>query len=303
MEQILLRALALVLVVVLGYVIKRIGWVRAGDFPIFAAIVLRITLPAALITSFNEFEVPLELLLLAGVGIAVDLIMSAAGYLAARSRGRSGQAFAVLNVGSFNIGAFATPYISGFMGPRSMLYASVFDIGNSLAAGGLAVGWAKHLAREDAAWSWRNFARDLLSSPIFVTYLGLLSMRLLSITLPAQVIAVTSLVGAANPFLAMLMIGIGLELRLDRAKVALAARLLGLRYGLAVVFALATWLLLPFPAEVRVVLCMLYFAPIAAMMAGFTQETGGDVEVATFMTSVSILVGIVVMPALLLTLG
>ena len=303
MQQILLRAVSLVLVVLIGYLIKRAGWVKASDFPIFTAIVLRITLPAALITSFNQFDVTPGLLFLAGIGIAVNLVGSLAGYLTARRDGPSGQAFAVLNSNSYNIGAFATPYISGFMGPQSMIYASVFDVGNAVTAGGITLGWAKHLARADGRTSPGTFLRDLFGSPIFVTYLGLLIMRLLSLQLPAEVITFTSIVGSANTFLAMLMIGIGLELRLDRHKYAIAARLLGLRYALATLFTLLTWYALPVPGAIRIVLCMLFFAPIAAMISGFVQDIDGDVELSTFMTSLSILVGIVAMPLLLIGLS
>lgn len=303
MQEILLRALSLVLIVGLGNLIKHAGWVKASDFPIFSAIVLRITLPAALITSFNEFEVTTGLLFLAAVGLGVNLVQAGAGYLMNRRRGPDNQAFGVLNVGSYNIGAFATPYISGFMGPQSMIYASVFDIGNALAAGGVAVGWAKHIAREDRATTPLTFVRDMFSSPVFVTYLVLLVMGLLSLRFPPQVITFTSIVGAANTFLAMLMIGIGLELRLPRHRLASAVRHLAVRYGLACVFAVVTWFGLPVGEEIRIVLCMLFFAPIAAMISGFTAEVDGDVEVSTFMTSVSILVGIVMMPALLLAIG
>ncbi len=302
-QQILLRASSLVVIVLIGYLIKRVGWVKSTDFPIFSKLVLRITLPAALITSFSQFDVHLELLFLTGIGIVVNLLQSAFSFVLRRRDGRAGQAFGVLNSGSYNIGAFATPYISGFMGPQSIIYASVFDIGNSLAAGGIAVGWAKHLAREDGRTTPLTFLRDIFSSPVFITYLSLLVIRLAAISIPAQVITFTSIVGAANPFLAMLMIGIGLELKLEGQKYAAAARLLGVRYAFATVFALAAWFGLPIAAEIRLVLCMLFFAPIAAMMSGFTQEIDGDVELSAFMTSVSILIGIVAMPALLLLLG
>ena len=303
MQEILLRALSLVLIVVIGNLIKRAGWVRATDFPIFSRIVLRVTLPAALITSFNEYAITVGLLFLAAIGIVVNLIQSSAGYLMNRRRGRESQAFGVLNMGSYNIGAFATPYLAGFVGPQSMIYASVFDVGNSLAAGGIAVGWAKHLAREDERTTPFAFLRDMFSSPIFVTYLLLLVMRLLSLEFPPQVITFTSIVGGANTFLAMLMIGIGLELNLPRHKLGAALRYLSVRYALASVFALVTWLALPVDEEIRIVVCMLYFAPIAAMISGFTAEIDGDVELSTFMTSVSILVGIVIMPLLFLALG
>lgn len=108
--------------------------------------------------------------------------------------------------------------------------------------------------------------------------------------------------GAANTSLAMLMIGIGLELRMEPGPSRAAARLLALRYGLCAVMAVAAWRL-PLPRATALVLVIVLFAPIAAMTAGFTDEVGGDVELSTLMTSPSILVGIVTLPLLLGLLG
>jgi len=125
----------------------------------------------------------------------------------------------------------------------------------------------------------------------------------LGLHLPRAIISFAAVVGSANTFLAMLMIGIGLEISLPRRKYAEAARHLGLRYMLAICFSLAVWFFLPAERIVRVILVALFFAPLPSMTAGFTGEAKGDVELSTFMTSVSMLVGIVVMPGLLSALG
>ena len=73
--------------------------------------------------------------------------------------------------------------------------------------------------------------------------------------------------------------------------------------------AAGAWLLhehtksLPLDHFVRIVLCMLLFAPMPSMTAGFVAEAKNDVELSTFITSLSIVVGIVVMPLILVVLG
>ena len=67
MGEIAAKAASLILIIVIGYVIKRIGWVSAADFPKFSKIVLRITLPCALITSFNTFDITYNLLFLTAI--------------------------------------------------------------------------------------------------------------------------------------------------------------------------------------------------------------------------------------------
>ena len=52
MLEILTRAGSFIAIIVLGYVLKKIGVFREEDFGVLSKIVIRITLPAAIITSF-----------------------------------------------------------------------------------------------------------------------------------------------------------------------------------------------------------------------------------------------------------
>ena len=303
MLEILAKALSLIAIVGLGFGIKRLGWVHASDFKLFARLVLTFTLPCALLTSFNDYHLDYALLGLTALGLIVVVAQQVIGYLLAARKGRREQAFAVLNSGSYNIGAFATPYLGGVIGPHAMIYSTLFDIGNAFAAAGVGYGWGMALSGEPGSHRWRDTVRALAGSPVFVTYVVLLVMRLLDLRLPDPVIVFTSTVGAANPFLAMLMIGVGLELKLQRSKYLIAAKYLLVRYAASTVLAMACWMLLPLPAEARMVVVMLLFAPIASMIAAFTAKAGLDVELSAFMTSVTLVVGIVMMPTLYLLLA
>ena len=303
MQAILVRAGSLVLIIAIGHFIKRLGWLSARDFPIFSNIVLRITLPCALVVGFDTFTMTPSLLFLALIAFVVCLIQEIAGFFLGRRHGREAQAFGVLNLGGHNVGIFAMPYLSGMLGAHSIVYAMIFDVGNTLAAAGVGYAWGLSLSRPNEKMSPMRFVKQILRSPVFDTYLFLLLLGVLQLHLPRAVIAFATIVGSANTFLAMLMIGIGLEISLPRQKYAQAAKHLGLRYVLACCFALIVWFFLPVEPIVRAVLAVLFFAPLPSMTAGFTGEAKGDVELSTFMTSVSIIVGIVVMPTMLMALG
>lgn len=299
MGAILVKAISLILIIVIGYTIKQVRWVSVDDFSKFSKIVLRITLPCALATSFNKFVISYNLIFLIAIGFGVNLIQQVFGYMVNRRSGGKEQAFGILNIGSYNIGAFAMPYISGFAGSASSVFASLFDVGNSIAAAGIGYAWAISAAKENEKTTAWSYLKNMLSSPVFDTYLFLLTMRMMDLHLPDAVITFTSTVGSANTFLAMLMIGIGLELRLSPEKFRTAFRYLGMRYGFALIFSVLVAFLGPFSQNVKVILCMLFFAPIAAMISGFISDVDGDVETSAFMTSVSIIIGIVVMPLIM----
>src|SRR5699024_7199019 len=107
--------------------IKKIGWVKKEDFSIFSKLVLRITLPCAIITSFNQVDIASSMIIYVIIGIIINLILGGAGYILGRGKGRNEQAFNILNYGSFNIGAFTLPYISSFLGASGVVIASLFD--------------------------------------------------------------------------------------------------------------------------------------------------------------------------------
>lgn len=301
--DIVVTALSLVAIIALGYAVKRLGWVRAEHFGILSRIVLRITLPCAIITSFNDFTMDPALLSLPVFAFTAVLVQQVVGRTMERRGTGTDRAFGVINLGNYNIGLFAMPYLAGFMGQEAVVYASVFDVGNALAVAGVGYAWAMSLARGEARMSLRSFLTELVKSPPFDVYVAMLLLRTFDLSLPEPVIAFTSTVGAANTFLALFMMGIVLEVRLERSKYRTATTYLVVRFGFAVVFALVAWNLMPLDEPIRIVLCTLMFAPLGGLAPVFTGEAGGDVRLSSFIGSASTLIGVVAMPVVLILLG
>lgn len=299
--DVVVKALVLVAIIALGFGIKRAGWVSASAFVPFSVVVLRITLPSAIAVSFDSFEMVPSLAILPVLAIGVNLALQGAGYVMG---GRTGsRAFGVLNVQSFNIALFAIPYVAAFIGPQAIIYVAMFDIGNSIAAAGFGYAWGMSLSRHGQRIGLRSFVTTMLTSPVLVAYVVLAGLRVAGLHLPEPVLMFARTAGSANTFMALLMIGIGLELVLPRHKYATAVRLLATRYVVVFVFACLVWFMPWLGAEAKVIVCMLAFAPMAAMVSGFTSEAGLDVDTSAFMTSVTVLVAIVALPGVLNLLG
>ena len=305
MAAILTKALSLVVIVAIGYGIKKIGWVKAEHFSVLAIIVLRITLPAALITSFNTVTISGSLAWLIALGFAANFIQQIVSWLRYRRRSTEERAFDMLHAGSYNIGAFAMPYTSHFIGPAAMVPTALFDAGNAMAAAGLGYGWGMSIAKKKPM-KVLGFVATMFHSPVFIVYFSLLILRLFHISFPDPIISFTSLVGAANPFCAMLMIGIGLELAVPKQKWIKALRYLAKRYSYTIAFSLIIWFLLPqsvFGMDIKLVLMVVVWAPFAAMTSGFVDEAKGDVELATLLASITIIIAILMMPTVYMILN
>lgn len=303
MAQVLSQALALVFIVLLGYVFQRARWAKAEHFAMLSKVVLYVTLPAMLMTAFNTVDLTPRLLLIPLMSFTLALALHVGGWLMERTSPPSEKAFGILNASSFNVGAFATPYVSLFIGSHAIVYSSLFDVGVTFATAGVAFAWAMTITSPTGRASPLALVGHMFRNPVFVTYLFLLIMRLVDRHLPPFVISLVTPIGAANAFLAMFMIGVGLEIRLRRSKYAKAAKYLAVRYGVLILVGIAAWFFLPFDREIRVILCVVLASPIAVMTAAFTLQTKGDTELSTFMISASVLVSVVAMPLLFLALS
>ncbi|MEG0257844.1 MAG: AEC family transporter, partial [Christensenella sp.] len=116
MLEILLKAVGLICIIVLGYVLKKVGFFKPKDYVLIAKITLNVTLPAAVITSFSQSNLDFSLIWLVVIGLACNLVMVGLGYLTARKRDNTTKAFYMINMSGYNIGCFALPFIQSFLG-------------------------------------------------------------------------------------------------------------------------------------------------------------------------------------------
>lgn len=302
MLDILLRAGSFISIIVLGFVLKKIGFFRQEDFSLLSKITIRITLPCAIITSFAGKTIDPALLSLTFLAIGCGLIYVLTGFLINRKNGREQQAFEMLNLPGYNIGTFVIPFAQSFLGAMGVIAVSLFDTGNAVICLGGAYSLAA-MVKDGDGFSLKRIFRALIRSVPFVTYMVMLLTNLLRLPVPAFVLSVAGIGSNANAFMAMLMIGVGFKLELGNKKqVGTIAKLLSIRYGLAAVFAAIFYFLMPFELEVRQALVILAFSPIGSAVPGFTQELKGDVGLSSALNSFAMVISIAITVVLLLVM-
>lgn len=298
MQEILIRAGSFVAIIVLGYILRQTGFFTEAAFPVLSKIVLKITLPAAIVMSFSGKELDSSLVTLALVGLGASALPAALGFLLNRgNRGR--QAMEMVNLGGYNIGNFTLPFVQSFLGSAGVIATSLFDVGNAAVCLGGAYSLAV-LVKEGKGFSLKKLLLSLLKSIPFLCYVIMTVLGLLDLRLPSPVLSWVGILSNANTFLAMLMIGVGLRLQFDRAQIGRIARLLAVRYLVAVVLALVFWFLLPYDLNVRRTLILLVFSPVPASVPAFTGELKEDVGLASAVNSFSIIISIIIIVSLLI---
>lgn len=301
MGEILVKAACYIAIIVMGYVLRRRGFFGEDAFGVLSKIVIRITLPCAIISSSAGKSIDISMLAIVALGFGGGVVYMILGSLIHRKRGRDEQAFAILNTPGYNIGTFAMPFTSSFLGPMGVITTSLFDMGNAFICLGGSYGVAASV-KEGRGFDLMRIVKGLLTSVPFMAHLTMVLLNLFHLTPPAPVVQFAGIVGNANAFLAMLMIGVGFNLTGDKSQTGAIVRILGVRYSVAVLFALAFYFLLPFDLEIRQALVILSFAPIGTAVPVFTAELKGDVGLSSAINSIAILISICIIVPLLIVM-
>ena len=131
MAGILLRACFFLLMVILGYGMKKAGVLTKDDGVAVARVVLNITLPCAILVSFRTFVFEWGYMVIPLISFAANWAMLGIGYMISRRSGRDGRIFYMLELPAYNIGNFTLPFVSGILGATGVVATCLFDMGNS----------------------------------------------------------------------------------------------------------------------------------------------------------------------------
>lgn len=298
MLDILTRAGCFVAIIILGHILRRTGFFGPETFGVLSKIVMKITLPAAILSSAAGKPIDAGMLTLALVGLAGGIVYIGIGAIVTCRSTRQQKAYYIQNLPGYNVGTFALPFTQSFLGPVGVLTSSIFDLGNAFICFGGAFSVARAV-KEGGKADFRRVLTAPLTSLPFLTYALMAFLNLNHLNPPGMIVSFAQILGGANAFLAMLMIGVGLNLTIDRNKLGIMARVLSLRFGVAALLALGCYYLLPFALDVRQTLVILVLSPFTSTVPVYTAELQEDVGLASAINSVSIVISIVIIVALL----
>ncbi len=301
MQDILIKAACYVAIIILGYVLRRRGFFGPEAFGVLSKIVIKITLPCAIISSNAGKAIDSSLLSIILLSFGAGVIYMILGSLIYKNKGKDAQAFGILNIPGYNIGAFAMPFTQSFLGPMGNITTSLFDMGNAIICLGGSFGVAASV-KEGRGFDLKRILKGLVTSVPCMTIIIMVILNLFALTPPAPIVSFATIVGNGNAFLAMFTIGVGFKLSGDRSQIGDMVKVLGTRYGVAVILALIFYFVLPFELEIRQALVILAFAPIGSAVPIFTGELKGDVGLSAAINSVAILISIVIIVTLLLVM-
>ena len=303
MIDIIIRASFFFGMIVLAYVLKKAGVIKKSDAEALGRIIMNITLPAAILSSFRTYVFDVSMMLLTLAGFLSTIFMSALGYLISMRKSREERIFYMLNLPAYNIGNFTLPFVSGFLGAVGTVATCLFDMGNALmCVGGNVV--VTELA-VDGRKKGRSIPLSLLSvftKPSVAVYTLMTIFAIVGFKLPDVIFDFAAAISPANGVIAMFMIGIMFEFTFSKENLKEVLIVNIIRLALAALIAYFFYAMTDFPYEVRKAVAITAFAPISSAASAFCQDLGGNQELEGFASTLSIVISLVIIPILLMVL-
>lgn len=286
-----MKAAGLALIILAGYTLKRLGIFHTEDAKVISRVVINLTLPAAFITGFRNFVFQPEYLIVIIIALACNFLLLGIGFLLTKGKDIPTRALYAMNLSSYNIGTFVLPFAQSFLPAQAIVGVSMFDAGNCPVNCGIS--YALVMGRDGGSVkdSLKMVADKLLHSVPFMTYLLQMVKCAVGLEFPEPVYAVASMVGSANSFLAMLMIGILFQLKVEKEDLRQVLQILGIRYGVNLLVVALLWQM-PLSLMVRQVLALALVAPVPSVALVFCERCGCKPTVYGMVSSLSIAISL-----------
>ena len=297
MNSALTKSIILVFLIVLGYLLKRIGLFKQEDSKLLSKIMLYVTLPAMLVNAFKNFTLDVRLGGFILIGIAANAVLLFAGWKLGAKEKPLVHAMYMICMPGFNIGSFAIPFVQTLF-PAQMMEVVMFDIGNTIMNCGINYSFGAMQVDKSHRFSLKALLNTLVHTFPFDLYIGLFILNLLHVRIPDPIYQLADTVAGANSLVVMLMLGIMFEVRLDKESRHQVISMVTGRVAVQFLMALLLFFFLPFPAEQRIIAALVVCAPISGMATVFCGKLDCDPSVYGTATSITIPISVAVMMGL-----
>lgn len=293
------QSLPILSLVLIGFLLKQVGLLKPGDNQVMARLIINITLPAVIFLSIARANIAPSVMALLGLcGVVVTLGCSflasyVTGFL---NLGPQLAGVMILSSMIINIGFFLLPVFLTVYGQEGISRLAAFDLGNSMVAHSYGFYQATRYGSRPPNGFWPSVKR-VLSLPVLWAVLAGLVINLLRFPLPEFLVKLLEPLAAANVPLAMITLGAFLQLRYTNF--SLMGLAVALRMGVGFLLGQALVILFHLQGLDRVAVSLGSAMPVGIAVMVYSVSEGLDAEFAAGTISLSILVGLIVLPVLL----
>jgi predicted permease len=295
MSDFFVKVIPVILLFLTGWLTRVLKVFSTRDGDLFLKLALNITLPALIISTAQDMVLDRKLIYLPFIAFIVIVLISLVAIVTGKQLKMKRE-----DTGAFLCGAmimntgFCLPFIDAVYGREGVLTANLFDIGNTFMIYTYIYMFAiKYGEGNSSGIDWKKFLR---LPPLWGLVIGF-GLKLLRVTIPALPMQYLELAGAPTTPLIMLALGIYFHPRAKRIPKALLAVVI--RMGLGFLLGYACVELFNVSGIARPIILVCSSAPVGFNTIVFANLEGLDKEFASTMVSISLLLGLVLLPLML----
>lgn len=308
-DSVVQKAIALILLIVVGYLLKP-KFNTAASVGAIRTFILNAALPATIFLSTIEINTNLDLVLLPSFALAVNIYLMVIGFslasLLIANTDKPKRRALILLFPSLAPGLTVYPFVEQFLGSQGLAWAALADMGNKvfvlIGLYALAIIWYQKTAQSSDANlkpQWQQIGMFLLSEPVniaIVAGIALAAYQVDSTVLPlALVDTIQKLALCATP---LILFYVGISLKLESLQLGTILMVLLVRAGVGFLLSAVTIALLH-PANEIVMLmialpqascslwALLHATRINQQDGGDSQQLFFDTEFATSLLAMS----------------
>lgn len=287
MEQVNLAFITTLAFIFTGFLLKTEGIIKEQEGKILSRLLMHTTFPALMIVSTIRIDLNFQLFLIPLFAIGISAIMLTIAFFLFKKEKNSIRGVLTMGSGGWNVGLFGFPLIESIWGSKALLFAIMYDIGNTFLAFGVLYPIGNHFSEVPSSGKLNMLKKVLLLPPVLGMIMGL-TLNASNIALPNILEDVLTTLAKANKPLVLLLLGIYLSFNLDKNQFKGILKVLFIRYGIGLLTILAIYILLP-KSLMSSVLIALVILPVGMSVLLFSDELGFDAKIAGTLANLSLL--------------
>ena len=286
----------IILLIALGYLLKRINFIKSADSQVLSTLVLNVTLPSLVIVNLNSANLDLSFSILPIMMIIYGVLAKVIMIALFRKYDNHVKGSVGMMAASLNIGLFAYPLVETIWPKNGMIYFGMADIGGAIIMFGVTYFVGSYYSEGSDQFNFKFLGKKLISSVPLVTYIVMFILNMANIHLPKASIDFFTIISKANMPLSMILLGIMLSFRIEKQFLPIAVKYLVIHYGLGLLAGLLVHFFLPTSDDmIKTTLLIAWLLPVGVAIIPYSiQFKYKTLPLVGMVTNISIVICIII---------
>jgi malate permease and related proteins len=289
-------------IVAIGFGLKKMDFITEKEGKIISKFLMHTTFPALMLVSMIRIKLEPQLFLIPLMAFIYEAILLLIGWFVFKKLPNPMRGLLVMASSGFNMGLFAFPIIEGIWGSDALVYAIMFDIGNTFIVFGCIYPIGNYFSeRGQQGVDIKIILKKILRfMPLQCLVLGLI-INVLSIPVAPILMDCFDILAKGNKPIVLLLMGIYLSINLDKKQLLDISKVLIIRYSVSLIAVVLLYAFMPH-SVMQSVLIFCAILPVGLTLLPFSDELNYDSRVAGLLVNVSFIISFALIWVLVLAL-